>query len=89
MADEEYESPVIMERVLKHIDGDPDPKSEYDMIEITHAKTGKLLATCMIGDDYHVEKIADLLSAKRLWREANRLRSMVQILRRRVLTSNA
>src|ERR1700748_3835697 len=78
----EYVSPVIMERVLKKIPGDPDPTSEYDMIEITHAQTGELLATCMIGDDYSVERIADLLSAKRLWREANRLRSMVQMLRR-------
>ena len=43
-----------MERVLKHIDGDPDPDSEYDMIEVRHAKTDALLATCMIGDD-HIE----------------------------------
>lgn len=70
-----------MERVMKHLDGDPDPTSEYDMIEITHAKTGQLLATCMIGDDHSVETIADLLSAKRCWREANTLRSMVQQLR--------
>ena len=79
---EQYESPIVMERVLKHIDGDPDPDSEYDMIEVRHAKTEALLATCMIGDDHSVETIADLLSAKRLWREANRLRSMVQQLRR-------
>lgn len=87
---DDYESPVIMERVLKHIEGDPDPDSEYDMIEIRHAKTDELLATCMIGDDHSVEKIADLLSAKRLWREANRLRSMVQSLRQtKVLQSRS
>lgn len=78
---DQYISPVIMERVLKHIEGDEDPESEYDMIEVRHAKTNELLATCMIGDDYTVEKIADTLSAKRLWREANRLRSMVQKIR--------
>ncbi len=75
---DQYESPVIMERVLRKVDGDPDPDSEYDMIEITHAKTSELLATCMIGDDYSTEKIADMLSEKRLWREANRFRAMMQ-----------
>lgn len=74
---DDYVSPVIMERVLKRIPGDPDPDSEYDMIEITHARTGALLATCMMCDDHTVEAIADTLSAKRLWREANRLRNMV------------
>lgn len=74
MAD--YESPVIMERVLRPLKGDKE-RDEYDMIEITHAKTGELLATCMMSDDYSIEAIADLLSAKRLWREANRLRQMV------------
>jgi hypothetical protein len=82
MKTEDYISPVVMERVMRPIAGDPE-QDEYDMIEITHAQTKQLLATCMIGDDASVERIADLLSAKRLWREANRLRGMVQDSRRR------
>jgi len=73
----DYESPLVMERVLKHIDGDPDPNSLYDMVEVRLAKDDTMLATCMIGDDATLEKIADLLSAKRLWREANRFRQMM------------
>ena len=73
----EYQSPVVMERVLKHIDGDPDPDSKYDMVEVRLASDDSVLATCMMGDDLGLERIADLLAAKRLWREANRFRQMV------------
>ena len=76
-----YVSPVIMERVKRTIDGAPD-KSLYEMLEVRHAKTSELLATCMMGDELGVEKIADLLSRKKLYREANRLRAMVQELRK-------
>lgn len=72
----EYESPVLMERVKRPIDGDAE-KVDYDMVEVTDAKSGKLLACCMMADDSGLERIADLLSSKRLWREANRFRQMV------------
>jgi hypothetical protein len=76
-----YVSPVIMERVKRPIDGDPE-KCDYDMLEITRADDGQLLATCMMSDDMGVERIADRLSAMKLWREANRLRAMVMESRR-------
>lgn len=95
----EYESPVIMERVLKKIAGGSYPvgrddmmhiaPGEYDMIEITHAKTGELLATCMMSDDASIEAIADALSSKRLWREANRLRQMWSESKRRTRNCEA
>jgi hypothetical protein len=52
------------------------------MIEIRDARTNALLAWCQTGDDDSVERIADILSAKRLPREAMRLRAMVQGLRK-------
>lgn len=73
----EYESPVVMERVRKGIDGDTERGSLYEMVEVRLASTDEVLATCMMGDDAGLERIADLLSAKRLWREANRFRQMV------------
>jgi hypothetical protein len=45
-------------------------------ITVELAETGEVLAYCMIGDDAHVELIADLLSAKRLPRAAAKLRQM-------------
>jgi hypothetical protein len=71
------ESPIIMQRVRKHIEGDPDPRSMYHMVEIRLATDESLLATCMMSDDLGLEKIADMLSAKRLPDEANRFRKMV------------
>jgi hypothetical protein len=73
---EDYISPVIMETVRREVDGDASGDL-YDMVEVRHAKTGAVLATCMMVDDYGLEKIADALAAKRLWREANRFRQMV------------
>lgn len=73
----EYQSPVVMERVMKHIDGDPDKDSLYDMVEVRLASDDTVLAACMIGDDITLEKIADGLASKRLWREANRFRQMM------------
>ena len=46
------------------------------LIEIEHAQTGDVLAYCQIGDDNAVERIADILSAKRLPREAAALRKL-------------
>ena len=66
-----------MQRVLKHIDGDPDPASLYQMVEVLDARDNRVLATCMMSDDMGLETIADLLSAKGLWQEANRFRQMV------------
>ena len=67
-----------MERVFRKLPGHDE---ESDLVEVTSAKTGDLLAWSQIGNDAGVEAIADILSAKGLWREANRLRSMVQKLR--------
>ena len=79
----EYQSPIAMQVVERSIPGDPEADSKYQMLEVRHAATDELLATCMWGDDTGVERIADGLSAKRLWREANRLRAMHQNSRRR------
>lgn len=77
----EYVSPVIMELVDRPIDGDPE-KLDYRMVEIRHAKTNEMLATCMMSDDTGLERIADMLSAKRLPVEADRFRAMVMRSRR-------
>lgn len=45
-------------------------------VEIEHRETGELLAWCWIGDDLMVEKIADILSMKRLPEDAMKLRQM-------------
>ena len=63
MADE-YESPILIHRT-------------GTLIEIEHALNGQILATCQIGDDDAVERIADILSQKRLPREAHALRQMM------------
>lgn len=73
---DDYASPVIMERVRREVEGDTSGDL-YDMVEIRHAQTGQMLATCMMSDDNGLERIADLLSARRLWREAGRFRAMV------------
>ena len=52
-------------------------------LEVEHRETGELLAACWIGDDLAVEDIADSLSAKRLPRDAEKLRKMVQDARSR------
>lgn len=46
-------------------------------IEVEMRESGDLLAWCWIGDDLSVETIADLLSAKRLGPDAEKLRQMV------------
>lgn len=80
---EDYHSPVIMERVMveRPIPGERGTES-VDNIEIRDARTNALLAWCHTGDDDSVERIADILSAKRLPREAMRLRAMVQNVRK-------
>ncbi len=47
-----------------------------NLIEIERRDTGEILAYCQIGDDAAVERIADILSAKRLPREAAALRQL-------------
>jgi hypothetical protein len=80
---EDYISPVIMERVLV---SRPIPREtgteDVDMVEIRDARTNELLAWCMTGDDDSIDRIADILSAKRLPREAMRLREMVRNVRK-------
>jgi hypothetical protein len=46
------------------------------LVEIESAETGAVLAHCQIGDDGNLERIADILSAKRLPREAMALRKL-------------
>ncbi len=53
-----------------------------NQVEITSRDTGDTLAYCMIGDDDMVERIADILSAKRLPEDAARLRQMAMDARR-------
>ena len=79
MAD--YESPVIMEKVLKELPGD-EKGSMYEMVEVRDALDDRILATCMMSDDIGLEGIADGLSRCRLPREANRFRQMVMDSRR-------
>lgn len=45
-------------------------------VEVRHMETDELLAWCYIGHDEDVEMIADMLSAKRLPKEAAKLRRM-------------
>ncbi len=53
-------------------------------------ETGEVLAYCQIGDDLHVELIADSLSAKRLPNAAMKLRQMAMDARKpRFTTHNA
>lgn len=47
-------------------------------VTIEMASTGAVLAVCAIGDDETFEKIADLLSSKKLPADAMRLRKMAQ-----------
>ncbi len=46
------------------------------LVEIEHADSGAMLAHCLIGDDDAIERIADILSAKGLQREAMALRRL-------------
>jgi len=70
MADE-YESPILIHRT-------------GTLIEIEHAANGDILATCQIGDDESMEHIADMLSSKRLRREAAMLRKLMMEARKPV-----
>ena len=78
MSTSEYVSPVVMERVQKKLPGDNDL---CEMVEVRRVgegeEPGELLACCMMSDDVGLEGIADALSSKRLWREANRFRQMI------------
>lgn len=47
------------------------------LVEVEMAETGDVLAHCQIGDDAAVERIADILSAKRLPHEAQALRKLM------------
>jgi hypothetical protein len=51
-------------------------------IEVEMRETGDLLAWCWIGDDSTLETIADILSAKRLGSDADKLRQMAMDARR-------
>jgi len=55
---------------------------EGNKITVEMADTGDVLAFCFIGDDDAIEKIADILSAKRLPLDAMRLRRAAQDARR-------
>lgn len=57
-------------------------KGAGDRIEIESRATGDVLAYCFIGDDESLERIADILSSKRLPNEAMRLRQMAMDARR-------
>jgi hypothetical protein len=47
-------------------------------ITVEMGSTGDVLAVCMIGDDDAVERIADILSSKRLPEDAMALRKLAQ-----------
>jgi len=64
-----YESPILI-----HLTG--------TRLEVEHAATNEILAHCQIGDDDAVERIADILSEKRLPREAMALRKLMMDARR-------
>ncbi len=49
-------------------------KNNFVVVEMR--ESGDVLAYCQIGDDDNVERIADILSAKRLPADAMRLRKM-------------
>ena len=55
---------------------------QRNKITVEVEETGEVLAHCQIGDDLHVELIADLLSAKRLPNAAMKLRQMAMDARR-------
>jgi hypothetical protein len=61
--DQQRTSPIVFQRT-------------GNRIEIEHRQSGELLAEFWIGDDLAVEAVADILSAKRLPREAMQLRQM-------------
>lgn len=52
------------------------------LVEVEDRNSGDVLAYCQIGDDENLERIADILSAKRLPSEAMFLRQMAQDVRR-------
>jgi hypothetical protein len=58
---------------------------DKNRVEVEHAETGDILAYCMIGDDANMERIADILSAKRLPAEAMALRKLMMDARKKGL----
>lgn len=46
-------------------------------LEVVHRDSGGVLAWCYIGDEVNTERIADILSAKGLRREAMEFRQLV------------
>ena len=57
-------------------------KRTATLVEIESNESGQLLAHCQIGDDANMERIADILSAKRLPREAEAIRRIMMEARR-------
>jgi len=51
-------------------------KRSGNFLEVFHSQTRQRLAYCYVGDDLMVEKIADILSAKRLGLAAMELREL-------------
>ena len=57
-------------------------KGKGQRVEIEFRATGDIVAHCWLGDDDNIERIADILSAKRLPEDAARLRQMAMDARR-------
>jgi hypothetical protein len=49
-----------------------------NLVEVIHTQTHEVLAWCFLGDEHNVERIADILSAKRLGAAAQELREMAR-----------
>lgn len=58
-------------------------REKKNWITVETREEGSVLAYCQIGDDNAVERIADILSAKRLPRDAMKLRKMRDDARKR------
>ena len=48
-------------------------------VEVIHSQTHAILAWCFIGDEQNIERIADILSTKRLGAAAQELREMARL----------
>lgn len=67
------ESPVIIQWDRKK-----------NLLKVEDRESGTVLARCYIGDDLMVESIADSLSAKRLPKDADKVRQILMDARRAV-----
>ena len=54
-------------------------------LEVENRETGDLLAACWIGDDLAVEDIADSLSARRLPKDAEKVRQILMDARKSII----